>query len=218
MDEAKPAGLSSPLTFDTTSPEYVADPYPILRRIQEAEPLHKTIMGWLVTRYEDAANFLRESRIWGSGMTPERRLAVFGAGPMFEYASRRMNGYNPPEHTLLRSLVTKGFTAKRVEALRPRIQKIADDLLNAAKGIREFDVLETLAHPLPCQVICDMIGVPLSDSPQLSHWTGAIHSVLAPFSQPERMPAANEAASEFMSYIRTLLIKRRHPEKICSQG
>jgi cytochrome P450 len=166
-------------------------------------------MGWLVTRYEDALAVLRETRFWGSGMTVESRRSVFGSGPMFEYASRRMNGYNPPEHTRLRSLVTKGFTAKRVEALRPRIQKIADDLLNAAKGIREFDVLETLAHPLPCQVICDMIGVPLSDSPQLSQWTGAIHSVLAPVAQPERMPAANVAASEFMSYIRALLIKRR---------
>jgi cytochrome P450 len=128
---------------------------------------------------------------------------------MFEYASRRMNNYNPPEHTRLRSLVTKGFTAKRVEALRSRIQKITDDLLNAAKGIREFDVLETLAHPLPCQVICEMVGVPLSDSPKLSQWTAAVHSVLAPVAQPERMPAANDAASEFMAYIRALVVKRR---------
>jgi cytochrome P450 len=81
MDKAKPVDLNSPVIFDT-SPEYVADPYPILRRIQETEPLPKTTMGWLVTRYEDAANLLRESRIWGSGMTPERRLPVFGAGPM----------------------------------------------------------------------------------------------------------------------------------------
>ncbi len=155
MDKAKPVDLSSPVTFDTTSPEYVADPYPILRRIQETEPLRKTTMGWLVTRYYDTANLLRESRIWGSGMTPERRLAVSGAGPMFEYASRRMNGYNPPEHTRLRSLITKGFTARRIEALRPRIQKLADDLLDSAEGAQEFDVLEVLAHPLPCQVICE---------------------------------------------------------------
>jgi cytochrome P450 len=210
MVEAKPDGSSDPLTFDPTSPEYVADPYPILRRIQEAEPVHRIKMGWLVTSYEHASTVLRESRFWGSGMTPERRLSIFGSGPMFEYASRRMNSYNPPEHTRLRSLVTKGFTARRVEALRPRIQKIADDLLNAAKGTREFDVLETLAHPLPCQVICDMIGVPLSDSPQLSQWTGTILSVLGrPVAQPERMPAANDAANEFMSYIKALVIKRR---------
>src|SRR5260370_16568913 len=110
-------------------------------------------MGWLVTRYEHAVTVLRESRFWGSGITPERRRSLFGSGPMFEYASRRMNGYNPPEHTRLRSLVTKGFTARRVEALRPRIQKIADDFLNPPKDTRQLHLLETPPHPLPPQHI-----------------------------------------------------------------
>src|ERR1700687_3179694 len=102
MDETKPASLSIPLTFDPTSLEYLANPYPTLRRLQEAGSLHRTAMGWLVTRYEQATTVLRESRSWGSGMTPERRLSIYGSGPMFEYASRRMNNYNPPEHTRLR--------------------------------------------------------------------------------------------------------------------
>jgi cytochrome P450 len=128
---------------------------------------------------------------------------------MFEYASRRMNSYNPPEHTRLRSLVTKGFTARRVEALRPHIQKIADALLDSVRGMREFDLVEALAHPLPCQVICEMIGVPSSDSPQLSDWTEAIQSALGPVARPGHVSAANEAASEFMSYIKALVIRRR---------
>ncbi|HZC46139.1 MAG TPA: cytochrome P450, partial [Candidatus Acidoferrum sp.] len=207
--ETRPADSSSPLMFDPTSPDNFANPYPMLRLIQERELLHRSKIGWMVTRYELATTLLRESRVWGGGVTPEHRRAMFGPGPMLEYASRRMNGYNPPEHTRLRSLVTKAFTARRVEAQRPRIQKLADQLLNSVQGTREFDVLETLAHPLPCQVICEMIGVPLSDSPQLSDWTGAVHSVLAPIAQPERMPAANQAAGEFMSYIRALVTKRR---------
>ena len=91
-----------------------------------------------------------------------------------------MNSYDPPEHTRLRSLVTKAFTARRVEALRPNIQNITDTLLDGVGGAREFDLIETLAHPLPCQVICEMIGVPSSDSPRLSDWTGAIQSALGP--------------------------------------
>jgi len=197
------------IVFDPTSPENLADPYPLLRVIQERESLHRSKLGWMVMRYEQAMTTLRESRVWGSGIVPERRLAIFGPGPMFEYASRRLNNYSPPEHTRLRSLVTKGFTARRIEALRPRIQKIADDLLNSVEGAREFNVIEVLAHPLPCQVICEMVGVPLSDSPQLSRWTAAVLSALAPIAQPERMPAANTAAGEFMSYIRALVTKRR---------
>ncbi|HEV2549928.1 MAG TPA: cytochrome P450 [Stellaceae bacterium] len=128
---------------------------------------------------------------------------------MFEYASRRMSNYNPPDHTRLRSLVTKAFTARRVQALRPRIEMIADELLRAVDGAREFDIIETLAHPLPCQVICEMIGVPLTYSPQLSEWTGAVQSVLAPVPLPDRIPAANQAASEFMAFIRALVVERR---------
>jgi cytochrome P450 len=199
----------SDLVFDPTSPEYRADPYPALSLIRESEPVHQSRMGLLITRYEHVNRVLRDSKVWGRGGTPERLRAQLGDGPMLEYASRRMHNYDPPEHTRLRSLVTKAFTARRIEALKPRIQKIADDLLTAVEGVREFDVLEVLAHPLPCQVICEMIGVPLDDSPQFSKWTEAVHLALSPFVQREHLAPAHAAAGEFMAYIRTLVGKRR---------
>jgi cytochrome P450 len=195
--------------FDPTAPEYVTDPYPTLKRIQDAEPIHRSKMGWLVTRYEHAAAILHDWRAWGVVFTRDRQHALYGPGPMFDYASRRMSNYNPPDHTRLRSLVTKAFTARRIEALRPRIQMIADELLRSADGAGEFDIIETLAHPLPSQVICEMIGVPLAYSSQLSDWTGAVQSVLAPVPLPDRIPAANQAASEFMAFMRSLVVERR---------
>ena len=209
MSQIGSAGSTRMIGFDPDSPDYIADPYPTLRLIREMEPVHRTKMGWLVTRYEHVASVLQESRLWGVPFTAEHRRSLYGAGPMFDYASRRMNSYNPPEHTRLRSLVTKAFTARRVEALRSRIQKIADDLLDSVRGLRDFDVIETVAHPLPCRVIGEMIGVPASDSPQLSAWTEAIQSVLGPVARPDRMPAANKAASDFMAYIRAVVAKRR---------
>lgn len=200
-----PDGLAM---FDPTGPDYVSDTYPTLKRIQDAGPIHMSKMGWLVTRHEDVARILKDSRTWGVISTLERRQTLYGSGPMSEYASRRMSNYNPPDHTRLRSLVTKAFTARRVEALRPRIQEIADDLLRSADSVDEFDFIETLAHPLPCQVICEMVGVPFSFSSQLSDWTSAVQAVLVPVPWPERIPAANHAASEFMSFIRTLVDER----------
>jgi cytochrome P450 len=208
MSQTGSAGSIGTIVFDPDSPGHIADPYPMLRLIRETEPVHRSKMGWLVTRYEHVASVLQEFRVWGIPFTTEHRRSLYGAGPMFDYASRRMNSYNPPEHTRLRSLVTKAFTAKRVAALRPDIQKIADDLLDSVRA-QEFDVIETLAHPLPCRVICQMIGVPASDSPELSAWTEAIQSVLGPVARPDRMPAANEAASNFMAYIRDVVAKRR---------
>ena len=209
MSQIGSAGSASTIVFDPDSPAYIADPYPMLRLIRESEPIHRSKVGWLVTRYEHVASVLQESRMWGIPFTAEHRRSLYGDGPMFDYASRRMNSYNPPEHTRLRSLVTKAFTAKRVAALRPHIHEIADQLLDSMRGTREFDVIETLAHPLPCRVICQMIGVPASDSPQLSTWTEAIQSVLGPVARPDRMPAADKAASDFMAYIRTIVAKRR---------
>lgn len=195
--------------FDLTSPEYIADPYPTLRTIQEMTPIYRSKTGWLATRYEEANVVLRDFRTWGAGITAERQRSLMAPGPMLEYASRRLNRYDPAEHAPLRSLVTKGLTAKRVEALKPHIQAIADMLLDAVQGSREFDIIQTLAHPLPAQVICEMIGVPLGDSSTLSEWTEAIQLALAPVARPAQMPAANKAADEFMSYVRTLVAQRR---------
>jgi cytochrome P450 len=209
MAAADSSGSGSPIVFDPTSREYQADPYPILGLIREAEPVYRSNMGWLVTRYEHAVAILRDWRTWGVAFTRETQKSRYGPGPMLEYANRRMSGYNPPDHTRLRSLTTKAFTARRVEALRPRIQSIAQDLLRQVDGVREFDIIEVLAHPLPCQVICEMVGVPLASSPQLSDWTGAVQSALAPIPRPDRLPAANQAASEFMAFIRALVADRR---------
>lgn len=199
--------------FDPNEPDYVADPYPTLKRIQDDGPIHRTKLGLLVTRYEHAAMILRDWRTWGVVNTSERQQALYGSGPMFEYASRRMSNFNPPDHTRVRSLVTKAFTARRVAALRPRVQNIADDLLDTVEGVSEFDIIETLAHPLPCRVICDMLGVPFTYSSQLSDWTGAVQAVLTPLPLPDYLPAANQAASEFTEFIRTLVVARRRSPK-----
>lgn len=209
MSQPGSAASTSKIVFDPDSADYIADPYPTLRVIRETEPVHLSNMGWLVTRYEHVASVLRESRLWGIPFTAEHRRSLYGTGPMFDYASRRMNSYNPPEHTRLRALVTKAFTARRVEALRPHIQKIAHDLLDSVGRMRDFDVIETLAYPLPCRVIGEMIGVTATHSPQLSAWTEAIQSVLGPVARPDRITAANNAASDFMAYIRALVAKRR---------
>ena len=74
---------------------------------------------------------------------------------------------DPPDHTRLRGLVTKAFTAKRIDDLRPRMQQIVDELLDAAFERGEMDVVADLAYPLPVTVICEMLGVPRGGPPPL---------------------------------------------------
>jgi cytochrome P450 len=195
--------------FDPLAAGFSADPYPTFRRIREEDPVHRTARGfWLVTRYEDVLIVLRD-RHFGRGRSAEARRRVWGEGPAAKYISLRLSGYNPPDHTRLRSLVTKAFTGKRVESMRPHIRAIAEDLLDRVRGASTFNVVETLTHPLPSLIICEMLGVPESDRSRFAPWTDAITRVLAPVFKPEWLDQANRAAGEFMEYIEALALKRR---------
>jgi cytochrome P450 len=193
--------------FDPLAPGFSADPYPVFQRVREKDPVHRTSRGfWLVTRYDDVQMVLRR---FGRGRSAEARRRLYGQGPAAKYVSLRLSGYNPPDHTRLRSLVNKAFTWRRIESLRPHIRTLAEELLNRVRGAVTFDVVEALTHPLPSLVICEMLGVPQSDRPRFAPWTDALARVLAPAFKPEWLDEANRAAGEFMEYIGTLVVKRR---------
>jgi cytochrome P450 len=165
----------------------------------------------VLTRYSDVVSALRNQSL-GRGFDREAGRSQLGDGAAFAYVSRRMHNFDPPDHTRIRSLVTKAFTVRRVEALRPRIQAIADMLLDTIDGAKTIDVLATLAHPLPSLVICEMLGVPESDRPRFSKWTEDIAFLLLLGSQrldPHRLQAGEAAAAEFMGYVRDLIEDRR---------
>ncbi len=195
--------------FDPFTPEFQSDPFPILRRLRAEDPVHRSRFGWVLTRYDDVVAALRDQR-FGAAFDHEIGRAQLGDGAAFAYVSRRMHNFDPPDHTRLRSLVTKAFTVRRVEALRPHIQAIADTLLDRIDGgPKTFDVLAALAHPLPSLVICEMLGVPEADRPRFSRWTEDIAFLLGVGVAPHRLTAGEVAAAEFMAYIRDLIEHRR---------
>jgi cytochrome P450 len=116
---------------------------------------------------------------------------------------------DPPDHTRLRGLVTKAFTAKRIEDLRPRMERIVDDLLDAAFARGEMDVVADLAYPLPVTVICEMLGVPKEDHQRFHAWSADLVVTLDPMVPPEVMARAMAAGEAFDSYLADLIAKRR---------
>jgi cytochrome P450 len=198
-----------PPLFDPVSAEFQSDPDAVFRRIRDLDPVHRTEQGyWLVTRYRDVATVLRDPH-FGRGRPADVRARIYGRGPMYAYASGRLSNYNPPDHTRLRGLMTKAFTASRVNSMRPYIGDLATRLLDDVGGAPVFDVIATLAHPLPSLVICQMLGVPESDRPRFAAWSAALARVLAPAFRPEWLAEADLAAGEFMTYVRDLAGKRR---------
>ncbi|MGW0332485.1 cytochrome P450 family protein [Streptomyces sp. NPDC003011] len=141
------------------------DPHPVYAKLRASGPVHRVrppgsydgCRTWLVVGYEEARAALADPRL-----SKDSR----GIGVTFrdeELIGRHLLGADPPEHTRLRGLVSRSFTMRRVEELRPRIQEITDDLLDAMLPRGRADLVESLSYPLPITVICELLGVPEVD-------------------------------------------------------
>ncbi len=162
---SSPAAPPTEPPFDPMAPETRADPYPFYRWLREHDPVRHAVDGsWIVTRYPDGATLLRDPRV-STNPAWLREGAVQGAEhhPVRQVGTALMMFLDPPDHTRLRSLVSKAFTPKVVESMRPRVQALVDELVDAVAPKGEIDLVSEVAYPLPVAVICELLGVPSFD-------------------------------------------------------
>jgi cytochrome P450 len=187
------------------------DPFPVFAKVRELGGVHAVTLAdghhaWLVVRYEEARAALNDPRLskdmhaalaMGTGVVAEGL-----PGPAF---ARHMLSVDPPDHTRLRRLVSAAFSPRRVEALRWRVQAIADDLLDdiAAKGPNgRVDLVAAFAFPLPFTVICELLGVPRADRWALGK---GMTELRVPTSTPEDYAAAKEASDAVVGMLGELV-------------
>jgi cytochrome P450 len=192
---------------DLTDPEFHANPHPAYESWRREGPVRPVklaggVDAWLVTRYDEARRALSDPRLSKSRGGP----GVLSAD-LDRALSSHMLAVDPPDHTRLRRLVSAAFTARRIEALRPRITEITESLLDlAASGPAEFDLIDAFAFPLPIQVICELLGIPADDRDDFRAWSNVIVGGVAYQDQ------FFGAATAMVAYIRDLLAARRtHP-------
>jgi cytochrome P450 len=201
------------------TPQFFADPYPFYSRLREASTLqYDKRLGWMVTRYDDIRALMKNGLLSRArfeverlaGLSAEVRLA---ARPVMDGFNLEMMRRDPPAHTRLRGLVNKAFTTRVVDQLRPRIQQIIDELLDAVDDAAYIDLIGDFAYPLPASVIMELLGVPLEDRPRLKAWTsdriafiGNIQSALDPLALAIR---ASQSASAMNIYFGEVIKERR---------
>ena len=142
--------MSQPPQVDLLDPDFKANPYPVYARLRSVAPVHRVTLPdgrgmWLVTRYEDVSAVLRDERFvkdWRNAMTPEQLAQVPPIPEVMKPLSRNMLDADPPDHERLRALVQKAFTPRMIERMRPRVQEIADALLDAARVKGEMDLID----------------------------------------------------------------------------
>lgn len=207
----------SDLGYEPWAPGFVADPYPVFARLREERPVffHEPTGQWMISRYADVDALLRDRRLGRSylhvagheefGQEPEPDFLK----PFWDLIRAGMLDVEPPTHTRLRRLVSKAFTARMVEGLRPTIRRLAGELAGtlAAKG--GGDLLAEVAEPLPVNVIAEMLGVPVADRPLLRPWSADICGMYELNPPEEVQRTAVRAAVEFSDYLRDLARSRR---------
>ncbi len=177
-----------------------------------------TLGVWVLTRYADVHSALRDSRFSCMAGRWDQYEKFFLRGgsvtsPMAEMYSKWMLQLDPPDHTRLRGLVNKAFTPRVVEAMRPRIQAMVDEIIDRVVESGSMEVMSELAFPLPILVITDLLGVPREDYEKIRSWTAALLPSLSPAISADGVARVNQVIVEYREYFRDLARQRLREPK-----
>lgn len=205
--------------FNPFDPAFRINPYPFYERLREEQPIYESPFGALVlSRYRECHSLLHNPNSSSDERNSAMRQAFVSAATPevkefleFRDAMTPFLFMDPPDHTRLRGLVSKAFTPRVVDGLRPRIQQLVDQIIDSRLEAGSMDVIEDLAYPLPVRVISEMLGVPPEDHETFKGWSKVLarsldpEPVIDPIVAKERITVANE----FADYFRGLIAKRR---------
>jgi cytochrome P450 len=208
------------LQYNPFVPETHANPYPLYRQLREQDPVHRSeiLDGWVLTRYEDVVATLKHPRMSADRRRARNRLAqqiseqMQQQGPLG--AAQTMLTADAPAHTRLRGLVSKAFTMRAVDAMRPRIQQIVDEILDAAQAKGSMDIIWDLGYPLPVIVIAELLGVPPERRDDFKRWSDDIVATLGgPIVAPEVAERGMKSAIEMAEFFHVVIEERRREPK-----
>jgi cytochrome P450 len=212
----QPGSTGASLFGALDSSSFAENPFPLfeqMRSVGPVVPIESPFGGgsqkaWMVTRLEEAVQVLKDSkrftvesaRVYGEHA--DRRMAR-GAGRLI---SQSMIMVDEPDHRRLRSLVSKAFTPKYIQSLRPSIQQLADELIDGVQAQGHMDIVSDYAFPLPINVISSMLGVPSDSRDIIRRWSDVLAGSASPTASPTN---ASQAVEEYL--LQLIAEKRRNP-------
>ncbi|MHB9852534.1 cytochrome P450 [Streptomyces krungchingensis] len=211
------AALEIPQSFDPWDQAFVADPYPAYEELRARGRVHyyEPTDQWLVPHHADVSALLRDRRL---GRTYQHRFTHEDFGrtapspehePFHVLNDHGMLDLEPPDHTRIRRLVSKAFTPRTVERLKPYVERLAGELVERLVAAGGGDLLSDVAEPLPVAVIAEMLGIPESDRAPLRPWSADICGMYELNPSEETAAKAVRASVEFTEYLTELIEARR---------
>jgi cytochrome P450 len=208
-----------PPLFDPFAPGFTDDPYPAYATMREQAPVYAHPFGfWLLTGYDEVSWLLRapglsveDDNVAPGSVLRQLREEMYGnETPRASVMS--MLDRDPPDHTRLRKLVSKAFTPRAIQALRPRITELVDGMLDDMAAQGRVDLVDALAFPLPFSVIAEMLGTPPADHERIRELSGTVVRSLEPVADPELVRAIIAADDELSAIAAEMIAwKRANP-------
>ena len=194
--------LESGVSYHPGSATILSDPYGVYQELRRKDPVHRMrlIDAWALTRYRDVDAVLRDHARFSNEVL---------TGVVERTGVVSMLDRDPPDHTRLRSLVSQAFTPRAIERLRPRIESIAERLLNDIAGRDRVNLIASYAYPLPIIVIAEMLGVPPADMDRFEVWSNDISLNIEPFLDEDGVERVKRARHELGEYFEWILDQRR---------
>ncbi|MEV7340558.1 cytochrome P450 [Streptomyces sp. NPDC093544] len=211
------AALETPQAFDPWDPAFLADPYPVYEELRARGRVYyfEPTKQWVVPHHADVSALLRDRRL---GRTYRHRFTHEDFGrtaprpedePFHVLNDNGMLDLEPPDHTRIRRLVSKAFTPRTVEQLKPYVDQLAGELVARLVAAGGGDLLTDVAEPLPVSVIAEMLGIPESDRAPLRPWSADICGMYEMNPSQETAAKAVRASEEFTEYLLGLIEARR---------
>jgi cytochrome P450 len=207
--------------YDLYSQDFFKQSHQVFARMRQEDPVFQQlgitgdVMIWFVTRYAEVEQVLLQDTLFvrdpALALPPDQIAAFMNMGdPRVDaMVNNHMLNKEGQDHTRLRGLVSKAFTPRVVQNMRPRIEQIADELLDAVAERGRMELISEYAYPLPITVIAEMLGIPLEDRPKFRSWSEA---VVKPALTPEAQQESLRRLGELVAYMQGLISARRqHP-------
>ncbi len=200
------------------SPAFYQDPYPFYDRLRAEAPVawSETLGAWILTRYEHVQATLYDPRRFSSQGRLSAALERFPADtrarfkPLEDHFGIGLIGSDPPNHTRLRALINKAFIPRIIEQMRPRLQALIDELLDALEPRGEMDLVRDLAYPLPATVIAELLGAPASERENFKRWSDGILAFQGSgVVSAELIEHSQEQLLEMRAFLTELIAQRR---------
>ncbi len=198
--------------YELYTHDFKADPYDTFAAMRRDDPVLQQpgmdgqTMLWFATRYADVERILRDDKVFARDL----RRHIHSFDPPDSQIDQMLNNHmlnkDGDDHRRLRNLVSKAFTPARVRALRPRIQAIADELIDSVAGQNQMDLMADYAFHLPTIVILEMLGIPIADRDRFKKWS---NTIIMPFTAEDDLEQFISEMQAFLMYLHALFAARR---------